>query len=475
MGKAKEKNKLPQVRQSDWMALVDNQKENIFGKLPPQETDMEKFVLGGMMMNSALVPKVKAVLQPEMFFDDRHELICRTIYQIYDEGGRPDILQVTAAMRKNKVLHPIDGPLEVTGLTQTVGIPDRALDFLPLLRELWWRRQLIAQGTGITEAGYGGEALTDIARKLSNLHSRTIEIISGAQPENYSGKFDEAMFHTEQVRDGKIPPFLTTSFPALDKKLRGYSKGDMICIAARPGMGKTAFVTSSMSNYASMGVKTGMISLEMGSKDIVYRLQAIRTGIPFLRIKEGKYDDTEKARLMDELPKLAYSCFINTRTPMNTELFKGIVMEMVEKYGIELLFFDYIQLAESSKRSTDHNREQEVSHISRTIKTTAQVMDIPIIALSQLSRAVENRKGGNNMPQLSDLRESGAIEQDCDKVIFLHRPEYYNQTEDEAGNNLSGKVQLMIAKHRNGATGRVTMDYLAETMMFKDPNAEIHF
>ncbi len=434
---------------------------NELGKIPPQATDLEEAVLGALMLEREALSEVIDILKPESFYKEPHQKIFAAIHDIFQKSEPVDILTVTAELRKRNELEVIGGAYYISYLTNRVASSANIKFHARIISQKHILRELIRiSSTTIREAF---EESTDVFELLDKAERDLFTVAQGNIRKDYDTMSDVIKLAIENIEAAKknvdgvsgVP----TGFHALDRVTSGWQNSDMIVIAARPGMGKTAFVISMARNMAvDFNMPVAIFSLEMASVQLVNRLISAETGIKGEKLRKGNLEDHEFTQLHTRIKKLSKApIYIDDTPSLSIFELRAKARRLKSKHNIACIIIDYLQLMTGG---TDNrgNREQEISMISRSIKTIAKELNIPIIALSQLSRAVETR-GGDKRPMLSDLRESGAIEQDADIVSFIYRPEYYDITQDEDGNSLHGVGQVIIAKHRNGALETVSLKF----------------
>lgn len=445
--------------------LIDKE----LGKVPPQATDLEEAVLGALMIEQNAVNEVIDVLQPESFYREAHRKIYAVIYDLFERAEPVDIMTVTAELRKKGDLDLVGGAYYVSYLTNRVASSANIQTHARIIAQKHILRELIRISSETIREAY--EESTDVFDLLDKAEADLFTVAQGnirKQWDSLAGVLKTAIENIEAAKnnvDGVSG--VPTGFTALDRVTSGWQNSDMIIIAARPGMGKTAFVLSMARNIAvDFNLPVAVFSLEMSSVQLVNRLISAETGIAGDKLRRGNLEDHEFTQLHTRIKKLSKaSIYIDDTPSLSVFELRAKARRMKTKHNISLIIVDYLQLMTAGKDKG--NREQEISTISRSIKTVAKELDIPIIALSQLSRAVETR-GGDKKPVLSDLRESGAIEQDADIVSFIYRPEYYDILQDEEGNSLEGLGQVIIAKHRNGALETVSLKFIKDFAKFEN-------
>lgn len=440
------------------------------GKLPPQAPELEQAVLGALMLERNAVNEAIDILSPESFYVDAHSRIFAAIQGLF-RGDQPiDILTVTEELRKRGDLDLVGGPFYISQLTNKVASSANVQYHARIIGQKHILRELIRISSETMKHSFDETA--DVFDVLDKTEQELYAITSGNLKRNYEPMSDLIKDAIEQIEQAKnntggvsgVP----TGFVKLDKLTAGWQRSDMVIVAARPGMGKTAFVLSMARNIAVEHKRAvAVFSLEMSSTQLVTRLIASEAGIASEKLRKGDLSDQEFTLLHQHIARLTNApIFIDDTPALNIFELRAKCRRLKSQHNVELIIIDYLQLMTSGGDNKGGNREQEISQISRSIKSIAKELDVPIIALSQLSRAVETR-GGDKRPQLSDLRESGAIEQDADLVCFLYRPEYYKIYEDHYGSTL-GIGECIIAKHRNGALDTVLLRFIPELAKFAD-------
>ena len=439
------------------------------GKLPPQALDLEEAVLGALMLEKDALTDVIEKLKPANFYKETHQKIFTAICSLFHKSEPTDYLTVINELKLSGDLEFVGGPYYITQLTGKVASTANVEFHAHIIIQKFIQRELIRISSSVITDAY--DETTDVFDLLDHAERNLFEVTEGTirgVPKEMKDLLGNAIKEIEAAKDHKdgmsgVP----SGFTDLDRKTNGWQKSDLIIVAARPSMGKTAYVLSMARNLAvDFNKPIAFFSLEMSAHQLVMRLIANETEINSDKLKKGKLSMAEWEQLNTQITTLSDAPLIIDDTPaLSVFELRAKCRKLLAKNKIELIVVDYLQLmtAGSDMRG---NREQEISTISRSLKSIAKELNVPIIALSQLSRAVETR-GGDKRPQLSDLRESGAIEQDADMVIFLYRPEYYGITQDENNNPTSGLAELIIAKHRNGQTGSVNLKFVEHLAKFK--------
>lgn len=442
------------------------------GKLPPQAIELEEAVLGALMLEKDAVLAVLDVLKPESFYKEAHQKIFTAIRELSTKEQPIDILTVTQELKKTEMLDAVGGPYYINQLTNRVASAAHIEFHSRIIAQKFIQRELIRITTEIQEKAY--DEAEDVLDLLNFSENQLFQIAEGnikKEASKLQPLLNEAIKNIEEA--GKREDGLSgiaSGFTGIDRITSGWQRSDLVIVAARPSMGKTAFVLSMARNMAvDHRVPVALFSLEMSSIQLVTRLIVSETELPVEKIRTGKLEPYEWSQLEYKIKQLDEAkIFIDDTPAISIFELRAKCRRLVRKEHIECVIIDYLQLMSAGTDSKAGTREQEVSTISRSLKAIAKELNVPIIALSQLSRAVETR-GGNKRPVLSDLRESGAIEQDADMVLFIHRPEYYGITEDEVGASMKGIAEIIIAKHRNGALGDVRLRFQDKMAKFTEP------
>jgi replicative DNA helicase len=444
----------------------------IYGKVPPQAKELEEAVLGAMMLEKGAFDKVVEILKPECFYVDAHQRIFRSMQSLANKSQPIDILTVVEELRFKEELDMIGGPYYVTKLTNAVVSSANIEAHSRIILQKFIQRELIRISGEIIADAY--EDSTDVFDLLDQAESKMYEVTSNHLKNNYES-IDSVLVKTiQRIEDlrhkNEDITGVPSGFPSLDKVTYGWQSTDLIILAARPAVGKTAFALNLARSAALHPTKpTGVavFSLEMSAGQLVQRILSAESEIWLEKISRGKMEEHEMKQLYARgIQRLAQApIYIDDTAALNIFELRAKCRRLKNTSNIGLIIIDYLQLM-SGTGERNSNREQEISTISRSLKGLAKELQVPIIALSQLSREVEKRKDGNKMPQLSDLRESGAIEQDADMVMFLYRPEYYDITENEMGENNRGETHVRIAKHRNGSLETIKLRAMLHIQKF---------
>jgi len=441
------------------------------GKIPPQAVDIEEAVLGAVMLEKDAIYDVIEILKPECFYKESHARIFQAIIDLYAREQPIDLPIVTEELRRKGILEEIGGSFYIAQLTMRVMSSVHVEYHARIIWQKYLQRELIRVATEIQERAFDDGV--DVEDLLNSSEQALFEITQGNiknDIQQISLLLKEAIENIQNAskREDSLSG-IPSGFTKLDRITAGWQPSDLIIVAARPSMGKTAFVLSMARNMAvDHGYPVALFTLEMSAQQLVKRMIISETELDSDRIRTGKLESYEWEQLYAKTGKLSEApVFIDETPALSVFEFRAKCRRLVQQYGIRVAVIDYLQLM-TWTGDTKGNREQEVSNISRSLKAVAKELNIPVIALSQLNRMVEGRSGGlqGKRPQLADLRESGAIEQDADIVIFIHRPEKYGFTEDNEGNSLRGFAEIIIAKHRNGALDDIPLTFKTQFAKF---------
>ncbi len=452
---------------------------NEMGKLPPQALELEESVLGALLIEKDAFATIADLLRPESFYSVQHSVIFEAIRALAAKDAPIDILSVVEQLRSSGDLEKAGGVVYLSELTRRVASAAHLRYHAQIVAQKSTARDLISMACQIEEKGY--DETQDIDVLMQEAEAGIFEISQRAQKRDVTQidpVIEEAFERMRKAakNEGNISG-VPSGFTELDKITSGWQKSDLIIIAARPAMGKTAFVLSMAKNIAvNFNRPVAMFSLEMSNVQLVNRLIMNVCEIEGDKIKNGRLTKGEWDKLENKVNDLMGAPIYVDDTPgLSVFELRSKARKLVREKRVELIIIDYLQLMNANGTNFG-SREQEVSIISRTLKGIAKELDIPVIALSQLNRNVEKRDSSNSnvegkKPQLSDLRESGAIEQDADMVCFIHRPEYYRiYNDDKSGKDLRGLGQIIVAKHRNGATDEVWLRFVGKYAKFQNEN-----
>ncbi|MFP3591722.1 replicative DNA helicase [Chryseobacterium sp. SIMBA_038] len=445
------------------------------GKMPPNAVDFERLVIGTFLIDKKGLDHSIDLLTPDVFYDPRHQVIFTAVLKLY-EGNHPvDLMTVIQELKKEEKLLLAGGDHYIVDLTMGVSSSAHIEYHVRVILEKYILRSLINVSANVIDSSY--KESTDVFELLDKAEQSFFEITNGTIKKGFdtaNSLVKQAIETIKSLKDKEGISGVPSGFRDIDKETGGWQNSDLIIIAARPAMGKTAFLLSMARNIA-VGHKIPMVlfSLEMASVQLITRMIASETRISSEKLRKGTLDDEEWQRLFSNVSELENApLFIDETPSLSIFDFRAKCRRLVMQHDVKLIMVDYLQLMTAGGGGKGGgNREQEISMISRSLKAIAKELNVPVIALSQLSRSVETRPG--KRPQLSDLRESGAIEQDADIVSFIFRPEYYKITvwdNDEEGQETTteNQAELIIAKHRNGATADVRLSFLKHFAKFGD-------
>ncbi|MEE4260148.1 MAG: replicative DNA helicase [Bacteroidales bacterium] len=441
------------------------------GKVPPQAVDLEEAVLGAMMLEKDAVSAVIDILSPKVFYLDKHQRIFKAIQSLFTKSEPVDILTVTNELKSMGELEIVGGPYYITSLTSRIASAANVEYHARIILQKHIQRDLITISTEIINDAY--EDTTDVFNLLDKAEQNLFAVSETNLRRNFEDMPSLVKQAIEDIENAKNSDShlrgVPSGFVDLDRKTSGWQNSDLIILAARPSMGKTALALSMARNVAvEFNKPIVFFSLEMSAVQLVTRLISSETELRADKLKRGDLAGHEWQQLNDKISNLVDAKIFIDDTPALTifEL-RAKCRRLKQQHDIQMVFIDYLQLM-SGGSDNKGNREQEISQISRSLKALAKELDVPVLALSQLSRAVENRPGQTKRPILSDLRESGAIEQDADLVLFIYRPEYYKLDEFEDGTSTHRVAEVIIAKHRNGPTGEVKLKFIDTFAKFED-------
>jgi len=434
--------------------------------MPPQNVDAEKSLLGSLLLDKDAIIKVADLVRPEDFYEDRHGVIFDAMLALYEKMRPIDVVTITDILRDRKRLDTVGGASYLATLAGALPSSANVARYAEIVAAKATLRNLIAAGSDIATFGRTEDKEIDVLLDESEkrLFAVARKYLRGGFV-SVRDVLDEAFeridkLHEQRGRTRGVP----SGFKLIDNILSGFQKSDLIVVAARPSIGKTSLVLNFALNAATEGYAIGMFHLEMSKDQIVDRLISAQSGIDSWRLRTGNLREEDFAKLSDAMSKLAdMQIYIDDSPSSNVLEMRTKARRLQVEKKLDLLVVDYLQLMEARKSSD--SRVQEISEISRGLKALARELNIPVIAVSQLSREVEKRP--RKIPQLSDLRESGAIEQDADVVMFIYREDYYNKDTDR-----QNVADIIIAKHRNGPTGQVELYFKSETMTFRTLETE---
>jgi len=451
--------------------MVDRQLSAVYGgKLPPQATEVEDVILGSILIDKNAMLIVVEKVKPEMFYKSQNEKIYSACVTLFALNNPIDILTVKQQLTRNGELEMVGGSYYLTELTSRVASSANVESHVDIIVEKFIQREAIRICTDTIT-----EAYDDTSNPKDTLEKNQAAIFDLISNKNANEIIDISKLAAQRIIALRQPEVtglvgVGSGYLCLDELTNGWRNSDLIIIAARPAMGKTAFALQLARNAAiQFNVPTLIFSLEMSKNQLTDRLLSSETMIyqdDILKRRLNSYDldriETASKQLLQD-----NRIFIDDTASVGLLEMKAKARRLKQRYGIGLIVIDYLQLM-SGLKEKNGNREQEISSISRGLKAIAKELDIPVIALSQLNRAVEAQPGNSKRPNLSHLRESGAIEQDADQVIFLYRPEYYGITTDESNNSIIGLTEIIFAKNRNGICETVNLEFNGGFMKFRD-------
>ncbi|WP_028666196.1 replicative DNA helicase [Runella zeae] len=441
------------------------------GKLPPQAIELEEAVLGALMIEKDALNSVIDILKAESFYKESHQRIYNAIITLFTNSEPIDLLTVTNQLRQLGELEMVGGAQYVTTLTTKINSAANIEYHARVVAQSAMKREMISVASKILQDAF--EDTTDVFTLLDTVEQSLFKISESNIRKNYadmSAIMTEALRELERRREQKdgltgVP----SGFTQLDRLTSGWQPTELIILAARPAMGKTAFVVSSLRNAAvDFGMPVAIFSLEMSAVQLVNRMISAEAELDSEKLKKGNLAPHEWTQLHQRIDRLMRAPIYIDDTPALSILeLRAKCRRLKQQHDIQMIVIDYLQLMQGDGGKGGGNREQEIASISRALKNLAKELNVPVIALSQLSRAVETR-GGDKRPQLSDLRESGSIEQDADMVAFLYRPEYYGFTQDDAGNSVQGVGEVIIAKNRSGSLDTIQLRFIGKYTKFAD-------
>lgn len=437
-------------------------------KLPPQSVEAEESVLGALMMDKNAIIRVADILRPEDFYKRAHQLIFGVVLYLYEKSEPVDVLSLSNRLKETQELENIGGTSYLTGLVSTVPTASNVLHYAKIVRHKKILRELLAASQDIARLGF--EENQDIELVLDEAEKKIFSIAERSLKQDFlpiKSALEDAFERIDRLHkgDGALRG-LATGFADLDNYLAGLQKSDLVILAARPSLGKTSLALDIARNAAIKGkVPVGIFSLEMSKEQLVDRLLASQAGVDLWRLRTGRLsmdgDNSDFVKIQEAMGILAETpIFIDDAASANIMQMRTMARRLQAEHGLGLVIVDYLQLMEGRNSASD-NRVQEISEISRSLKNLSRELNVPVLALSQLSRAVESRNP--QIPKLSDLRESGSIEQDADVVLFIYR-------EDREKPNAERKniAEIHIAKHRNGPVGKIELYFNADQVSFKN-------
>ena len=468
---AKQYNKYSKNNQEAFEKLT-----GIEGTIPPQSVELEQAVLGALMLERDAIIDVQEYVKAETFYLEEHRTIFKAIQALSVEMKAIDLYTVTERLKSQRELQKVGGAAYLAELTQKVASAAHIEFHAKIIAQKYVQRELIRSATEIERRSYDDEV--DVTELIGFAEQEIFRVSEGNVKRSVQAASDILRKALQQIEEASKTAGeyngVRSGFTDIDAVTLGWQPSDLIIIAARPSMGKTAFVLTMARNMCvELKTPVAFFSLEMSSVQLMNRLIVAETQLSSKDLRTGNLTPAQWTHLEKQTVELGRSpLFIDDTPALSVYEFRSKARRLKTQHDIQLIIIDYLQLMTASTPETRGNREQEVSLISRTLKAIAKELNVPIIALSQLSRNVENR-GGSKRPQLSDLRESGAIEQDADVVVFIHRPEYYGLTTDENNMPTAGMAEIIIAKHRNGEVTDVPLRFIKEQAKFADADSSV--
>ncbi len=440
------------------------------GKIPPQAVDLEEVVLGAMMIDKKGVDEVIDILHADVFYKEAHRYIYEAIFKLFESSEPVDLLTVSAQLKQDERLEMAGGDFYLIKLTQRVASSAHIEFHARIILQKYIQRSLIKISNEIIEDAY--DDTTDVFDLLDNAEAKLYDVTQGnlkRSAETAQNLVIQAKKKIEEISNKEGLSGIPSGFDKVDKLTSGWQPSDLVIIAARPGMGKTALTLSMARNIAvNSNIPVAFFSLEMSSVQLITRLISSETGLSSEKLRTGRLEKHEWEQLNVKVKTLEKApLFIDDTPSLSIFDLRAKARRLASQHKIKLIVLDYLQLMTAGTSQKGGNREQEISTISRNLKALAKELNVPVIALSQLSRAVETR-GGSKRPILSDLRESGAIEQDADIVSFIYRPEYYkiDEWDDEERTPTQGQAEFIVAKHRNGGLDNIRLKFIGQLGKF---------
>lgn len=441
-------------------------------KIPQYDVEIEKFVLGAILTEQGAEIAVISILSVDSFYSEANKLIYKAILQLSTQQQAIDLLTVTEKVRANGDLERVGGVYYIAELTQNVGSAANIEYHARIIQQKYIMRELNKFANILCNKS--SDVTENIEDVLEFAEKSIFEIANNDIKKAIQSSSDILTKCVNRIslaaeKSGAVIG-VPSGFSDLDKITNGWQNSDLIIVAGRPAMGKTAFVLSQAKNMSKNNYPVLFFSLEMSSEQLMNRIISAESQIENDKIRSGQMYEADWQRLEAVIPEIQkIKLFIDDTAAISLFELRSKALQMKQKHGISCIIIDYLQLMTISNKDFKGNREQEVATISRGLKQLAKELDVPIIALSQLSRNTVQR-GGDLEPRLSDLRDSGAIEQDADIVCFIHRPEYYGIQEDENGESTAGIAKVIIAKYRNGATGTIDLKFISRFAAFENLN-----
>jgi len=433
-------------------------------RVPPHNAEAEQAILGGVLLDPDALGNVIEIIEPKDFYHEAHQIIYQQILSIFDRGEPIDIITLTESLQTRQLLERCGGAQYITGLTDLVVTSANIAHYAKIVKEKATLRKLAQVSSDIFSRCFDLDTEVDVF--LDEVEKQIFDIAENKVHPDYYPIREVVKESFEQIermtQDKKFVTGVPTGFDELDRKTAGFHPSDLIIVAGRPGMGKTAFALNVAQHCASQhGIGVGIFSLEMSKNQLVTRMLCSEAQVDSQRLRRGYIELPEMQRLIQAAGKLAEAPILIDESATTALEIRATARRMMAESNIGMIIVDYLQLMRG--RAGAERREQEISEISRTLKILAKELNIPIVAISQLNRRVEDRR--DRRPELADLRESGAIEQDADLILFIYRDEVYNR--DETNPN-RGIAEVNVGKHRNGPTGIVKLAFQSQYTTFRN-------
>lgn len=430
-------------------------------RIPPQNLEAEKSVLGSILLDKDALIEVSGWLLPSHFYDDRHSVIYQNILELFESGLPVDLVTVSDKLKKKRLLSKLGGRAYLTELASFVPTSAHATEYANIVKETATRRGLISSSSEITQLAF------DETMPMSEVVDRSETLLFNVAQEGIKSNFihikdllKDAYERAAHAKESDDYSGISTGFKELDILLGGFQKSDLVVLAARPSVGKTSLALDMMRHAALIEKKNvAFFSLEMSNMQIMDRLLGMQSGIPFWEIRTNKLTEEKVIKLANTMGELAdANIYVDDTAGQHINQIRTKARRLALEHGVDIIFVDYLQLMHGNSKES---RTLEVGEVSQGLKNLAKELNVPVVALSQLSRAIEQRQ--SRRPQLSDLRESGSIEQDADVVIFLDREETWNPDTEK-----KGSAEVFVAKHRNGPTGILELAFIKEIASFRN-------
>lgn len=451
----------------------DKPKDALFNRVPPQSLEAERAVLGSIMLDNDCIGRVIELLDEQCFYRTSNQKIYSAVLTLFEKNEPVDLITLSEELKRSKLLDDVGGAYYLTELAETVPSAANVEYHAQIVLERYLLRQLITESAGIAQDCFeSDENVFDLLDRAENRIFQLSERRKGSTFQHIKSPMHGAMETVENYheRQGMVTG-VPTGFTQLDELTSGFQNSELIVVAGRPSMGKTAFCLNIARHASVVGkVPVGIFSLEMSNEQLALRLLCAEARVDAHRVRTGTLADDQWKNLSACVGTLAEAPIFVDDTPAMTVLeMRAKARRLKKEKNLGMLVIDYLQLMQGPRGV--ESRQQEISVISRSLKALAKELRIPVVALSQLSRAVESR-GGDKRPMLSDLRESGAIEQDADVVLFIYRPEFYGITIDEDGQQVEGRADIIIGKQRNGPVGTINLSFVKQWAKFENYVAE---